>query len=134
MERNLFADLLSINGIGAITAFNIMHNEVDTLLQLIVEHNYEALSNCQGINNKTALLICNSLDKKYAHFVKNMSPASKQKTELNKDLVFALKKLGYNSEDLKYLNELEINQECEISELISQSIKLIAEKHEQANY
>ncbi len=136
IERNFFADLLQINGIGQITAFNIMSNDINSLLNDIVSSNYEVLKTYNGITPKNAILIGEGLKSKYANYVNSLTPQNKQSQQAHQELIFALKKLGYKSEDLKVVNEIEVKDDYEISELISESIKLIARKHEehQANY
>ena len=136
IERNFFADLLQINGIGQVTALNIMNNNVNSILNDIVLGDYESLKTYSGITQKNVVLICEGLKNKYANYVNSLTPQSKQHNQAHQELIFALKKLGYKSEDLKVVNELEVKEDYEISELISESIKLIARKHEeqQANY
>lgn len=134
IEKMLFIDLISINGIGAITAFNILDNDVNKLLQVISSGDIESLKLFKNINAKNSILIINTLKEKYEKFLINSNiKTNTKKNKLNAELMFALKKLGYKSDDLKYVNEIQYDEDEDISDVISKSIKFIAAKHEQQN-
>ena len=132
LERMLFIDLISLNGIGAITAMNILNNDINYLIECIASNDIENIKTLNNITQKLAITILNSLSDKY---VKYLSTSSKnlitKKTKINNELIYALKKLGYKNDDLKYINDIEYNENDDVSELITKSIKLIALKHQE---
>lgn len=133
MERNLFSDLLTINGIGAITAFNILSNNVDDLIAYIANGDIESLKLLNGINAKNAIAIINTLTDKYKKIYTLSGKEMQRKNKLNSELIFALKKLGYKNDDIYSLSSLEFAENEDISESISKSIKFIAQRNEQQN-
>lgn len=133
IERSLFMDLIKINGIGNITAFNILNNDINQMLTLIVNNDISGLESLEYLNNKNAISICNSMSQKYLPYVHSMNPDTIKKNEINSKLVYALKKLGYKNDDLKLINDIKVEANSDLNELITESIKLIAIKHEQQN-
>jgi Holliday junction DNA helicase RuvA len=128
--KELFLMLININGIGPKTALNVCSNDINTLKQLIAQRDIQSLSILVGITPKYARIIVDNL---YDVF---MSRDNQSKgCDLSK-LVQALKSLGYGAKDiefaLKHIN-LSNEQDIDLSDLISQSIKLIAQSQEDAS-
>jgi Holliday junction DNA helicase RuvA len=126
--KELFLMLISINGIGPKTALNICSNDINALKQLITQRDIQSLSILNGITPKYARVIVDNL---YDVFASHTN--ERQGMDLGK-LVQALKSLGYGAKDielaLKHINLT--NKEADLSDLISQSIKLIAQGQDHA--
>jgi Holliday junction DNA helicase RuvA len=127
--KELFLMLININGIGPKTALNICNNDINTLKQLIAQRDVQSLSVLNGITPKYARLVVDHLCDIYKDHI-NEHPT----VDLSK-LVQALKSLGYGTKDielaLKHINVPD--KEVDLSDLISQSIKLIAQGQTHAN-
>ena len=132
IERILFSDLISLNGIGAITAMNILSNDINYLIECIAKNDIEELKKLKSITPKLAITIVNALCEKYNKFLTIATKTeTSKKSKINNELVYALKKLGYKNEDIKIIDEIEYSENDDVSELISKSIKLIALKHQE---
>ncbi len=132
MQRNLFCDLLSISGIGVITATNIIaNNNYDTIIDLIKNNDINSLSKLHGINQKNAILITTELNPKFSkNYVTNQTK-SNINTETNNDLIFALKQLGYKLNDIN-LAIAHCDKNLPLNEMINNSIKIIAKNRTNA--
>jgi Holliday junction DNA helicase RuvA len=126
--KELFLLLININGIGPKTALNVCNNDITTLKQLIGQRDIQSLSILDGITPKYARLIVDNLCDVFTN-----QDAEQKGIDLSK-LVQALKSLGYGSKDIELaLKHLNLNnKDIDLSDLISQSIKLIAQGQEHA--
>ncbi|MCV3743836.1 helix-hairpin-helix domain-containing protein [Ureaplasma sp. ES3154-GEN] len=125
-ERNLFIDLLTINGVGVKIALTILKHDCDLIIQALANSDIDTLCNIKGFNQKLASLAVGLLGSKYA-----MRFANEQQPKLNnttKELVNGLKSLGYDKQAINYaLNKLqEQKEEVQINELLSLAIKEIS--------
>ena len=134
IDKNLFIDLVSIPGIGNITASNILsNNDIKTICMLIAKNDINNLKELNYITNKIAILICSSLSERYLTFYKGDNMAISIPNKLNNNLVYALKKLGYKTEDINLVKDIKQDETEDIGKLIQESIKIIARKHETKN-
>lgn len=134
IDKNLFIDLVSIPGIGNITASNILsNNDIKTICMLIAKNDINNLKELNYITNKIAILICSSLSERYLTFYKDDNMAISIPNKLNNNLVYALKKLGYKTEDINLVKDIKQDETEDIGKLIQESIKIIARKHETKN-
>jgi Holliday junction DNA helicase RuvA len=127
--KELFLLLININGIGPKTALNVCGNDINTLKQLITQRDIQSLSILDGITPKYARLIVDNLCDVFAN-----NNAEQKGIDLSK-LVQALKSLGYGAKDIELaLKHINVNnKDADLSDLISQSIKLIAHGSDYAN-
>ncbi len=126
IQKTLFVDLLSINGIGTTIASNVLSNyDPKEIIDYITNNDINKLKEIKGLNEKKALLITANLKYKYQN-----SWYLENKTNFNKDandLTYALTELGYSKEDIKVAMDFYgQNKTMPLNELISNSIKLIA--------
>ncbi len=126
IQKTLFVDLLSINGIGTTIATNILSNcHVKEIIDYIVNNNIDKLKELKGLNEKKALLIIANLKNKYQNnwYVETKTSVN---NEIN-NLTYALSELGYSKDDIKVaIDFYSQNKTMPLNELISNSIKLIA--------
>jgi Holliday junction DNA helicase RuvA len=124
--KELFLLLIGISGIGPKTALNICSNDLNAIKQLISKRDIQGLSILNGITPKYARLIIDNL---YDMFTVNSSDQTC--IEINK-LIQALKSLGYASKDVELaLKNIDMsNKNVDLSDLISQSIKFIAQSQD----
>ena len=96
-DRELFSDLLKVQGVGEKMALNIMSSlDSEVIQQSIIVKNHEVFSSVSGVGAKLALRIVNELCEK----IKKKQESSKiisnfSKTIFN-DLVSCLSNLGYS--------------------------------------
>lgn len=124
-QRNVFADLLAISGIGPITAMHIMSNDLNKLCADIINSNIENLTTFNFVNRKVALLLCSNLSDKYAKIY-----ADKINNPNTNLLVEGLKKLGYKKQDINFALKNIKDHTLDLDILISQSIKSISLNNE----
>lgn len=126
-ERNLFADLLTIPGIGIITACNIIsNNDYQEILNCIKNNNIHGLEQMLHINHKIATLIISELSIKYNY---QQTKINDKNTQINNDLIYALKQLGYKKADIDWaLSNCDHN--LPLNEIITKSIQIIAKQHD----
>lgn len=141
-EKIFFEHLLSVNGIGPKTSLIILKNDLNLLKELIRNEDIDSLSALEGFTNKVALAIVSALSFKMKNEkINEFSNDINQKNESNPnnsfnpipDLVSALKALGYKKNMIeKAINilipQLTNTNEDQISELISQAIKIISDE------
>jgi Holliday junction DNA helicase RuvA len=128
--KELFLHLININGIGPKTALNVCSNDIVTVKQLINKRDIQSLSVLEGITPKYARLIVDNL---CDVFTDNKDAGTT--ADLGK-LAQALKSLGYAAKDIEFaIKHIELNNGLlDLSDLISQSIKLIAQGQDNANF
>ncbi|MDR2823551.1 MAG: hypothetical protein LBV37_03380 [Mycoplasmataceae bacterium] len=124
--KELFISLIAISGIGPKTAMNICRNDCVMIKQLIAKRDVDSLASLEGLTVKYAKLIIDNLYEDYH---------SKELNDNNLDianLIKALKSLGYNANEIEMairnINVMQTNME--LSDLISQAIKIIATQQE----
>jgi Holliday junction DNA helicase RuvA len=127
-QKELFLNLININGIGPKTALNICANDTKTIIQLISQRDVESLGMLGGITPKYARLIMDNLYEIYT------KPCYDNDFNFG-DLIKALKSLGYSSTDVEYaIKKLDASLASnELSDLIAKAIKLIASQQNAIN-
>jgi Holliday junction DNA helicase RuvA len=120
-SKDLFMNLLQISGIGPKTAIGICRNDSQLIKTLIAKHDYEGLCSLENITPKFARLMVE-------HLSENFKIEENKQTMDVSNLTKALKSLGYKNEEIDYAihNINPSSLEIELSDLISQAIKLIA--------
>lgn len=120
-SKDLFMNLLQINGVGPKTAIGICRNDSQLVKTLIAKHDYEGLCALENITPKFARLMVEHLSSSY-------KIEEKVETMDVSNLTKALKSLGYKNEDIEFAiaNINPNSPSIELSDLISQAIKLIA--------
>ena len=96
-EREIFSDLLCVQGVGGKMALNIMNKlEMNEIIESINNENSKIFLNVSGVGNKLANRIINELKEKIKKKSFNISSAkvSVNKNNFN-DLVSCLVNLGY---------------------------------------
>jgi Holliday junction DNA helicase RuvA len=126
-QKELFLHLININGIGPKTALSICKNDVKTIANLIAQRDVQSLSILEGITPKYARIMVDNLCEMY----------NEQRVDNDTsfgELIKALKTLGYHQTDIEFaIKKLNMDLASnELSDLISQAIKLIA-THEDSN-
>ncbi|MBE8215293.1 MAG: Holliday junction branch migration protein RuvA [Endozoicomonadaceae bacterium] len=131
-ERDLFRDLIKINGIGAKAALNILSTfDVATLIQCIQNQNIDMLTKVPGIGQKTASRLLIDLQgtlKKWQ--LKTSIPLSSItsgnmtiESTTQHDVVSALISLGYKSyEASKAIQSIQKRQSLSREELLKQAL------------
>lgn len=108
-ERDLFRQLVSVNGIGAALAISLLNTlGLQELVQAIVTGNVRALAKTRGVGNKTAERIALELKTKLAEWRHSAGVSSPKSSTLTpaivEDVEITLLALGYtNSEIMKAL-------------------------------
>lgn len=127
-NKIFFENLISISGIGHKTAFSIMKNDINEIKTLIKNSDVQSLSKMEGISSKIASILVTQY--KYdIDIEENIST----KKNYKKDVISALKSLGYSLEDInntlnnKFKNDdFFLENEEQLSDLISMTIKEIS--------
>lgn len=111
-ERDLFRQLVSVNGIGAALAIALLDTlGLPDLVQAIVTGNIRALAKTRGVGNKTAERIALELKTKLAEWRHSTGAATTRSVgpspEIVEDVEMTLLALGYtNSEVIKALEAI----------------------------
>ncbi len=111
-ERDLFRQLVSVNGIGAALAIALLDTlGLPDLVQAIVTGNIRALAKTRGVGNKTAERIALELKTKLAEWRHSAGVATSRSVgpspEIVEDVEMTLLALGYtNSEVMKALEAI----------------------------
>lgn len=130
IQRSLFADLLTVKGIGPIIAANILSIGHQQVIEAIYNEDIESLKLIKSISEKQAKEIIFNLYDKYKKLVStNTIKVSKSN---NNEVISALKQLGYSDEDVK-LALSRIDNLLGLDENIGNCIRFIASQHENAN-
>ncbi|MDR3257325.1 MAG: hypothetical protein LBT17_00855 [Mycoplasmataceae bacterium] len=120
-QKEFFLGLLSISGVGPITALTICSNDLETVGSLLDNGDTEGLAQLKGISPKYAKLI-----------VERFTPEEPQRKndETEDKMIKAMKSLGYAKNDINYMldNLDRSDPKAELSDLLSQGIKKIAER------
>jgi len=123
-ELRFFKQLLSVKGIGAKSAMNILSQvNIDTLITAIAQNNLDYLKTISGIGNKSASQIILDLQGKLTLAVDSENSLAVG------FLQDSLRSLGYkNSEINAIVNELADKEGWEEAELLKQALQLLAKK------
>ncbi len=123
-EKELFLKLISLNGIGPKTAAQILRNDINMLKTFIINKDIKSLTSLNSINERVARQI---IDGVTITSVKSVPTSTKIA-----ELISALKSLGYEKKEIDFAisDKQIIESKSELSDLISNAIKLIASGEE----
>ena len=121
-EKELFALLISVSGIGPKIAINLLSFvKPDDFKQRLISGEVEMLTSLPGIGPKTARRIIIELKEKFIKIDKNELPID-HSSNLDTDALNALMNLGFRSIDItKVLNKIDKN--CSLEEKIKLALK-----------
>ncbi len=128
-EREIFSDLLIVQGVGGKMALNILSQmSRNEIIESISSENHQFFTSISGVGNKLAMRIVNELKEKIKKKNILINPSLKGKTSnLFIDLVSCLENLGYpnkTSQEIctRVINE---NKEKELQVLIPIALKYL---------
>ena len=129
-ERELFSDLLCVQGVGGKMALNIMTKmELDEIVESISNENSKIFLSVSGVGNKLANRIINELKEKIRKKSFNVPKAmnSVEKNNYN-DLVSCLLNLGYPIKTCEITADKVINENKTVSleKLIPVALKYLS--------
>ena len=132
-EKKMFENLISVSKIGAKTAIGILSSISTTEFAIaIITNDIPRLSKLPGIGKKTAQrLVLEIIDKVKAEEIifteekdSNSNESHISITEKEKDVLEALKVLGYNAKEVeKVMGSLDITSSTE--DMIKQALKIL---------
>lgn len=132
-EKKMFENLISVSKIGAKTAIGILSSISTTEFAIaIITNDIARLSKLPGIGKKTAQrLVLEIIDKVKAEEIifteekySNSNESHISITEKEKDVLEALKVLGYNAKEVeKVMGSLDITSSTE--DMIKQALKIL---------
>ncbi len=129
-DREVFSDLLTVQGVGGKMALNIMSNlDTDQIIQSILSNDENFFSSISGVGNKLALRIINELKSKAKKLTHKEDILSDKSSKNNfSDLVSCLINLGYpqNISEKTSLKVLEENNNLKLEELIPIALKYLS--------
>lgn len=118
-ERDLFVQLLSVNGVGVKHAISILGRySVGEILDILEEGDVDALTDVPGIGKKTAQRIILEL-KGRVDFMKN---------ELVEDVVNALVNLGFEKKEALFAAKESVKETKDLEKAIKKALQKITEK------
>jgi Holliday junction DNA helicase RuvA len=133
-EKTVFRSLMTVSGIGAKTALNILSNvSPGDLLKAIVKQDTKFLTSLNGIGKKTAERIVLELKDKAHKLMQENSFEIKTSVEILNEALLALVSLGFKESEVKnVLKELTQNKDEAVSlsveELIKNSLKKLKQQ------
>ncbi|GHU32159.1 Holliday junction ATP-dependent DNA helicase RuvA [Bacilli bacterium] len=129
-SKQMFIMLIGVSGIGPKTANAICKNDIGVLKQLIAKRDAQSLSVMEGITPKYARIIIDNLCDDFTDGAETTTVGNIDVTQL----VQALKSLGYAAKEIEFaLKNVDMHQQhSELSDLISQAIKIIARNESHA--
>lgn len=127
-EKQLFIDLLSVNGIGTVIASQVIRNGYLKVIQDIASGNLEAIQHYKSINEKLASAIVTNLMDKYQKY--KTTEVTKQ-TQIVSDLIMALQELGYSHKDIELALE-KCSTSDNLENMIKESMQIISTLHSHA--
>ena len=129
-EREIFSDLLTVQGVGGKMAINILSKiEFEDVIDSIVNEQPNNFTSISGVGNKLSLRIVNELKEKLKKKqISSINDNKKIKNSLFYDLVSCLENLGYSSKICEstaneVINE---NKEKKIEDLIPMALKYLS--------
>jgi len=129
-EREMFGDLLSVQGVGGKMAINIMSNLAnETIIDAIIREDSKIFNKINGVGNKLAMRLINELKekiKKKNHKKNIIIPG--EKNSIFQDLVSCLLNLGFPEKVCETTANYVINnnQEKKLEELIPIAVKSLS--------
>lgn len=128
-ERDLFEKLIEISGVGPKTALNLIgHIPLSAFVNALRTNHLPTFTHVPGIGKKTAERLIFELRTKLSWFstleIESGSPLSSQKVG---DALSALLNLGFApniARDAVEKASKELPEECELSQLIAQALKM----------
>ena len=129
-EREIFSDLLSVQGVGGKMALNIMAKlEINEIIESINNENSKIFLGVTGVGNKLANRIINELKEKIKKksLSTTLSITSANKDNFN-DLVSCLFNLGYPRKTCEFTAEKVINDnnQMNLEQLIPIALKYLS--------
>ncbi|EIN15030.1 Holliday junction DNA helicase ruvA [Mycoplasmopsis agalactiae 14628] len=125
-ERLLFADLISLNGIGPRAAFNILNFGFEKVAALIAEGNAEALIEIPYLNPRMARLIVAELQAKWSKMISPKDSAKiNEATNALSEVKETLKMLGFKTKQIDGALS-KISSTDDIEKMIEEAIKLMS--------
>jgi Holliday junction DNA helicase RuvA len=124
-ERDLFRDLISVNGVGAATAMMMLSSlTADEIRGAVASGNIETLTTVKGIGSKTAQRIIIDLRDKLAQYDSNQILLPTDNT-LQKESLSALVMLGFAKKDAEKVISKIIreNPEASLESVIKYALK-----------
>ena len=129
-EREIFSDLLTVQGVGGKMAINILSKiEFEDVIDSIVNEQPNNFTSISGVGNKLSLRIVNKIKKKLKKKqISSIYENKKTKNSLFYDLVSCLENLGYPSKVCESTANVVINEnkEKEIEDLIPVALKYLS--------
>lgn len=126
IERQLFADLLNIHGVGSTIACNIIQHGFEKIIKSIINNDKQELHKIKSVSEKCATLVISNLYDKYKKYIdvydKNVA------NKIVDDLILVLQELGYNNNDIE-LAIKNCDENISLEEMIKKSIQIIAENN-----
>ncbi len=102
VERELFRQLISVNGVGANTALMMLSSYLpDDLSQAILAENVNLLKSIKGIGAKTAQRVINELKDKVGKGVASEKIFAIGEHKVRSEALSALEMLGYNKKAIE---------------------------------
>lgn len=129
-EREIFSDLLTVQGVGGKMAINIMSNlDSDMIINSIHNEESETFRKISGVGNKLALRIINELKEKVKKkILDNKVLGPKLEISMFHDLVSCLLNLGFSQKVCESTASYVINenQNKTLEELIPIAVKSLS--------
>lgn len=121
-EYFLFLKLINVDTIGPKTAFNIINSiSCDQLIEAVKTNNLDLLTSIPGLGKKTALKIIVELSSKLKE---ELDLKKINLSQEDKDLIEALKSLGYKNEEIKKIvSKIPVNLSLE--ERIKKALQML---------
>lgn len=133
-ELNMFELLISVSGVGAKSALNILANiEPSSFAMAVVSNDTSKLVKIPGLGAKTAARIILELkDKLKSKEIKqSKDPGTKEieeKEDILEEAISALQVLGYNKKDIENTFEKIDTKDMKLEEMIKMGLKYLARK------
>jgi len=125
-EKEMFKQLIKINGVGPKLALSILSGaSVDELVEAALSHNSNVFVNIPGIGNKTAERLVLELKDKCEHLIGGQ-PKNSAPREID-DIQNALISLGYSPKDASIAVK-QLPQDVSINEGIREALKILSKK------
>ena len=125
-EKEMFRQLIKINGVGPKLALSILSGaSVEELVEAALSHNSNVFVNIPGIGNKTAERLVLELKDKCEHLVGD-KPHNSAPSEID-DIQNALISLGYRPKDASIAVK-QLPNDVSINEGIREALKILSKK------
>jgi Holliday junction DNA helicase RuvA len=125
-EKEMFKQLIKINGVGPKLALSILSGaSVDELVEAVMSQNSNVFINIPGIGNKTSKRLVLELKDKCEHFIGD-KPKNSTPREID-DIQNALISLGYSPKDASIAVK-QLPQDVSINEGIREALKILSKK------